>query len=34
VANQRIALEQPERILYRIDQGPVELEQLSSGAPC
>lgn len=33
VADQRIALEQPERILYRINQGPVELEQLTSGAP-
>lgn len=33
VADQRIAFEQPERVLYRIDQGPVELEQLTSGAP-
>jgi hypothetical protein len=34
VANKRIALEQSERILYRIDQGPVELEQFTTGAPC
>jgi len=33
VTDQRIALEQPERILYRINQGPVELEQLTTGAP-
>jgi hypothetical protein len=33
VADQRIALEQPERILYRINQGPVELEKLTTGAP-
>jgi hypothetical protein len=34
VADRGIALEQPERILYRIDQRPVELEQLTSGAAC
>jgi hypothetical protein len=34
VADQRIALEQSERILYRIDERPVELEQLTTGAPC
>lgn len=33
VTVQRIALEQAERILYRIDQRPVEIEQLASGAP-
>lgn len=34
MADQRIALQQPERVLYRIDERPAELEQLTSGAPC
>jgi hypothetical protein len=34
VADQRFALEQPERVPYRIDEWPVELEQLTSSAPC
>gem|GEM_PF-6671987 len=34
MAGRWIAFEQPERVLYRIDEGPVELEQLTSGAPC
>lgn len=34
VSSQRIAFEQPECVLYRVDEGPVELEQLASGAPC
>lgn len=29
----RVALEQPERVLYRIDQRPVEVEDLLSGTP-
>ena len=33
MANQRIALEQSERVLYRIDEGPVEFEYLTAGAP-
>lgn len=33
MTDQRIALEQPEGVLYRINERPVELEQLSSGAP-
>ena len=33
VADHRIAFEQPERVLDRIDEGPVELEQLNSRAP-
>jgi hypothetical protein len=33
VAAQWIALEQAERILYRIDERPVELKQLTTSAP-
>jgi hypothetical protein len=33
MADQRIAFKQPKRVLYRINQGPVELEQLTTGAP-
>jgi hypothetical protein len=32
VAGNRIAFEQPERILYGIDERPIELEQLTAGA--
>ncbi len=34
VADQWVAFKQPERVLYRNDEGPVELKQLTSGAPC
>ncbi len=32
VAGERITFEQPERIPYGVDQGPVELEELTAGA--
>lgn len=34
MADEGIALQQAERVLYRINQRPVELEQLASRAPC
>ncbi len=33
VADLRVPLEQPERVLDRVDQTPVEVEQLLSAAP-
>ena len=33
VARMRIALKQPKRVLDRVDQRPIELEQFTSGAP-
>ena len=32
MAGKRIAFGQPERILYRVDEWPAELEQLTAGA--